>query len=72
MLITPVFNRNTDDDNILNGSLSDENIDDIFKQQYDRFNNVTDDNIIYKDIDEIIEDENIKTDEELKEDNKDE
>lgn len=68
MLETPVFNRNTDDDSILSGSLSDENIDDIFKQQYDRFSNVTDDNIIYKDIDEIIEDENIKTDEELKED----
>ena len=59
-------------DNILSGSLSDENIDDIFKQQYDRFTGISDDNIIYKDIDEIIEDENIKTDEELKEDNKDE
>ena len=72
ILETPVFNRDIDDDNILSGSLSDENIDEIFKQQYDRFTNVTDDNIIYKDIDEIIGDENIKTDEEIKEDNKDE
>ena len=72
ILDTPVFNRDIDDDNILSGSLSDENIDEIFKQQYDRFTNVTDDNIIYKNIDEIIGDENIKTDEEIKEDNKNE
>ena len=41
------------EDEDIPGDLDEESLADIFKQAYDKFNAISDDNIIYKDIDEI-------------------
>ena len=41
------------EDEDIPGDLDEESLDDIFKQSYDRFNAISDDNIVYKDIDEV-------------------
>lgn len=41
------------EDEDIPGDLDEESLADIFKQTYDRFNAISDDNIMYKDIDEI-------------------
>lgn len=56
------------DDEVLPGDVSDESLDEIFRQRYDRFNAITpDSDVEYESIDEIIaygEDDNITEDEE--------
>lgn len=42
------------DDDEIPGDISDEKLDDIFRQEYDRFNAIKDDNVEYADIDELI------------------
>lgn len=56
ILTSPLFLINLDEDD-LNGGMSDEDIDDIFKQEYDKYVGIIDDDIEYNElIDERMED----------------
>lgn len=54
-LIEPLFLHN--EDGTVVGDISDEHLDEIFRQSYDRFSAVADDNTQYEDIDERLEDD---------------
>lgn len=58
ILTTPLYKREPFDE-ILNGSIDDVEIDDLFKQEYDRFNGIKSDTINYVDIDEILSEDTI-------------
>ena len=57
------------DDDAIPGDITDEGLDDLFRQQYDRFSAVSDSNIIYQEIDENIandaETENMRVGDEI-------
>lgn len=55
MLTEPLY-KQPDDDSIP-GDVSDEALDEIFREHYERFSAVADDNIQYEDIDEEIADD---------------
>lgn len=48
------------DDEAIPGSISDENLDEIFREKYEKFTGIYDDSVEYTDIDEIVEDEEQK------------
>ena len=54
LVLEPLY-KQPDDDSIP-GDISDESLDIIFRENYERFSAVNDDNIIYEDIDEILDD----------------
>ena len=54
-LIEPLFLHN--EDGTIVGDISDEHLDEIFRQSYDRFSAVADENTQYEDIDERLEDD---------------
>lgn len=55
LLLEPLYKQ--PDDDAIPGDISDESLDEIFKIHYERFSAITDDNIYYEDIDEIISDD---------------
>lgn len=59
-LLNPVYKRKVFD-NVITGGLNDEDIDEVFLQQYDRFTGVIsdEDDIHYSDIDEVVSDDEI-------------
>ena len=67
MLLKPLYMQ-TDDDTIP-GDVSDESLDEIFREHHERFSAVADDNVQYEDIDEVLEDdeesENIKEEDKI-------
>lgn len=50
----PLYKRNIDEDELIHGNLSSHDIDQIFKEQYNRFSAIANDNTSYMDIDEVI------------------
>ena len=53
LLLEPLYKQ--PDDDSLPGDISDESLDEIFKEQYERFSAIADSSIEYEDIDEVIE-----------------
>ena len=50
----PLYKRNIDEDELIHGDLSSHDIDQIFKEQYNRFSAIANDNTSYMDIDEVV------------------
>ena len=55
MLLEPLY-KQPDDDSIP-GDVSDESLDEIFREHYERFSAIIDDSVHYEDIDEVLADE---------------
>lgn len=53
-LLLPKYKRSIDEDELIHGDLSSNDVDEIFKEQYDRFSAVKNDNTTYMDIDEAL------------------
>lgn len=53
-LSAPLYERSVDEDELIHGDLSSHDIDQIFKEQYNRFSAIANDNTSYMDIDEVI------------------
>jgi len=57
IILEPLYRQpSVDDDDFNVGKMPDDKLDDIFKQQYERFS-IADDDVIYEDIDERLEDD---------------
>ena len=50
------------DDEAMPGSISDENLDEIFRERYEKFTGIASDNIEYEDIDEVVNDPSVEED----------
>ena len=59
-LIKPLYKQIDLDDDFIPGNISDESLDEIFREHYERFSAIRDDDVIYDDIDELL-DENEET-----------
>ena len=53
-LIQPLYKIDWEDEDLIHGELSSSDVDELFKQQYDRFSAVKNDNTTYMDIDEAL------------------
>ena len=53
-LIQPLYKIDWEDEDLIHGELSSSDVDELFKQQYDRFSAVKNDNTTYMDIDEVL------------------
>ena len=53
-LIQPLYKRSIDENELINGELSSYDVDQLFKEKYDRFSAIKNDNTTYMDIDEVL------------------
>ena len=53
-LLLPKYKRSIDEDELIHGDLSSSNVDDLFKEKYERFNAIKNNNTEYMDIDEAL------------------
>ena len=53
-LLLPKYKRSIDEDELIHGDLSSSNVDDLFKEKYERFNAIKNDNTEYMNIDEAL------------------
>lgn len=56
MLLEPLYKQPDEDDDSIPGDISDESLDEIFRENYERFSAVADDLTQYEDIDEELDD----------------
>ena len=57
MLLEPLYKQPDEDDDSIPGDISDESLDEIFRENYERFSAVADDLTQYEDIDEELDDD---------------
>lgn len=65
----PLYKRSLDEDELLNGEIDSVELDELFTQQYDRFNAIVDDSVNYVDIDEKLSEDDPEYNDLLEEDN---
>ena len=65
----PLYKRALDEDELLNGEIDSVELDELFTQQYDRFNAIVDDSVNYVDIDEKLSEDDPEYNDLLEEDN---
>lgn len=62
MYLEPLYKQ--PDDDTIPGDISDEKLDELFREYYDRFSAIADDSIQYEDIDEVLSDDEVDMNEE--------